>query len=363
MRKKTCPHCRAVVRERPVEVWGVKGIAQSVGNSGLAPIQIPVPTDPPESLNANSDPWKDIFPKARGAGHPHFPWFFPGADIGEDDDIPNVDIAQSGEDVGMLDMEDGGIYRCLDCMHEIWDGICTSCGRVYPGHRHDVDDDEDDEDDEAGAIWFDHQMVAEHVDMRDDPGWMGLEGGNGDDDGDDDQWSDHLDAPWRRRMHMFGGLIGIFGAVDVEGTDNEEVDVGSGDEEVDGDEVGYESSFIDDEDDVRIVDIEDGRPRIYEISDDSDSQVSGRRQPLIDIASDDHEDEGYHVHERRLVGSTRTALVILSDESEDEPESDLDLRRPWLGGGGGGPSRGGRLRRGRAIIESDGSDAEFSSDA
>lgn len=38
----------------------------------------------------------------------------------------------------MLDMEDGGVYRCLDCMHEIWDGICTACNRVYPGHQVDT---------------------------------------------------------------------------------------------------------------------------------------------------------------------------------------------------------------------------------
>ncbi|KAF9242316.1 hypothetical protein BU15DRAFT_72848 [Melanogaster broomeanus] len=308
VRKKTCPHCRAVVRERPIE--------------------IPVPIDPPENLNANSDPWKDIFPKAGGAGHPRFPWFFPGADIDEDDDVPIANIAQNGEDVGMLDMEDGGIYRCLDCMHEIWDGICTSCGRVYPGHRHDVDDDDDDDDD---PIWFDHQMVAEEVDMADDPGWMGLEGGNGDDDGDDEHWRDHFDAPWRHRMHMFGGpLLGSIPTVRVEGSDDEE----------------------------------DG-PRIYEISEDSDSGITIAHHPMFDTASDDHEDEGYHVHERRLDVSTRAALVISSDESEDGPESYLGLRRTrTLGGSGGsgGPSRGSRLRWGRGIIESDGSEAEFSSD-
>ncbi|KIJ16328.1 hypothetical protein PAXINDRAFT_180232 [Paxillus involutus ATCC 200175] len=169
MRKKTCPHCRAVVRERPIEVWAVKGIAQSVGKSGLAPIQIPTHIDPPESVNANPDPWKNIFPNEGGAGRRRFPWFFPGADIDDDDDIPIADIAPRGEDVGMLDLEDGGIYRCLDCMHEIWDGICTSCGRVYPGHRPDVDDGHDDDEDDVIG-WWEEQMGAE----RDSNKWARL---------------------------------------------------------------------------------------------------------------------------------------------------------------------------------------------
>jgi hypothetical protein len=55
--------------------------------------------------------------------------------------------------MGMYDPEDGGIYRCIDCMHEIWGGVCTNCQREYPGHErfeddsdedfHDVDDDDD----------------------------------------------------------------------------------------------------------------------------------------------------------------------------------------------------------------------------
>jgi hypothetical protein len=50
-------------------------------------------------------------------------------------------VLNGGEDVGFYDAEDGGVYRCLQCMHEIWEGTCTFCGRVYPGH-----DDHDDEE-------------------------------------------------------------------------------------------------------------------------------------------------------------------------------------------------------------------------
>ncbi|KAF8128686.1 hypothetical protein EV363DRAFT_1119448, partial [Boletus edulis] len=154
-RRKTCPHCRAVVHARPVEVWGVKGIAQAAGKSGLLQNQLPVPVAP-ESVDANADPWKDIFPKPGTTSHREFPWFFPDVDV-DDDDIHIADVVPRGEDVGMLDMEDGGIFRCLGCMHEIWDGVCSSCGRVYPGHR--PEGDEDDEGDPVG--WLEDQSGAE----------------------------------------------------------------------------------------------------------------------------------------------------------------------------------------------------------
>ncbi|KAF9224763.1 hypothetical protein BS17DRAFT_778997 [Gyrodon lividus] len=382
MRKKSCPHCRAVVRERPIEVWGVKSIAQSVGKSGLAPIQIPALINSPETLKANSDPWKDIFPKAGDAGRPRFPWFFPGADIDDDDDIPIADIAPRGEDVGMLDMEDGGIYRCLDCMHEIWDGICTSCGRVYPGHRPDVDDADDDDDGGDVIGWFEEQMVAEEVDTADDPGWMGLESGDGDDDGDDDNWPGRSGAPWRRRMHLFGGQFGLIGAarVDDEGEEGEEEGEGeelrvsdsegerSGDGGDDDDEAGYESSFIDDEDDVAIAVIED-ESRIYEIPDDSEGEdenhVPDRRYTTVATVSDEdnHGDDEYQVPEHMQAAFAHTAIVT---SDEDEVESDVRPRRTRRlaggSGGGGGGSRRGQLRRVRGIVESDGSEVEFHSD-
>lgn len=48
------------------------------------------------------------------------------------------------QQMGWFDMEDGGIYRCVDCYHEIWDGVCASCNRRYPGHNYLDDDDDDD---------------------------------------------------------------------------------------------------------------------------------------------------------------------------------------------------------------------------
>ena len=53
-----------------------------------------------------------------------------------------------GQD-GWWDEEDRGIYG-LDCMHEIWSGVCSRRGREYPGHVDDDDDDDEADDDEDG---------------------------------------------------------------------------------------------------------------------------------------------------------------------------------------------------------------------
>ncbi|KAH9077964.1 hypothetical protein EDB83DRAFT_2347336 [Lactarius deliciosus] len=89
-RKKTCPQCRAVVRGRPIEAWNVKDMVAAVVKSGLA-LDFPPPAEP------------DAF--------------------------------------GMFDAEDQ-VYRCLDCMHEIWGRSCSHCGRYYDGHNVDLSDDE-----------------------------------------------------------------------------------------------------------------------------------------------------------------------------------------------------------------------------
>ncbi|KAH7882937.1 hypothetical protein F5I97DRAFT_155539 [Phlebopus sp. FC_14] len=339
MRKKTCPHCRAVVRERPIEVWAVKGIANSVGKSGLVPTPVPPPVDLSENANATTDPWNNIFPKA-GPGHRRFSWFFPGVD--DDDDLPMRDFAPRGEDVGMLDMEDGGIYRCLDCMHEIWDGTCTSCGRVYPGHRH---HDDDNDEDEVG--WIDDQMGAEEVDMADDPGWMGLEGGDGDDDGMDDDGIGpfRFGEPWEYRMQMLGGPLGFLGTVhfgDEDGEDESDESTSDGDGEgsQDEDSGGYESSFIDDEDDV-------GMPRIYEIHDDSgggEVRIWDERSSNVEIHSDEDEVSSVREPARRL----RSRAVVVSSD-EDGAGSDAPRRRFRR--------TGGRLLTG--ALGSDDSEVEF----
>ncbi|KAJ7704403.1 hypothetical protein B0H17DRAFT_1193649 [Mycena rosella] len=153
-RKKTCPHCRATVKERPVEVWNVKDMVAGLLRSGLVRGLSAGPPPPPELpgtpqvADAPADPWHNIFRYP----HQHPRFHLPGLDGGEP---PSV------EDMGMLDTEDGGVYRCLDCMHEIWDGVCTSCHRVYPGHTEHFDNplgamfgDSDDSDDDGGPEFW-----------------------------------------------------------------------------------------------------------------------------------------------------------------------------------------------------------------
>jgi len=106
----------------------------SVVKSGLAQ-NFPDPP-PPEDTNgpAARDPWANIF-------HP-----LPGARMG----VPHPIEGDQGN-IGMFDSEDG-VYRCVDCMHEIWEGSCASCGRIYPGHEGDHFGDTDDEHDVAHMV-------------------------------------------------------------------------------------------------------------------------------------------------------------------------------------------------------------------
>lgn len=47
-----------------------------------------------------------------------------------------AEIDEQAPELGFLDREDGNIYRCLDCMHEIWETRCSNprCLRDYPAH-------------------------------------------------------------------------------------------------------------------------------------------------------------------------------------------------------------------------------------
>ncbi|KAH9063279.1 hypothetical protein EDB87DRAFT_234321 [Lactarius vividus] len=130
-RKKTCPQCRAVVRGRPIEAWNVKDMVAAVVKSGLA-LDFPPPAevDSNETASGEStdpeppsrDPWANVFPP-----------------------LPlRTGLSPTGgspDAFGMFDAEDQ-VYRCLDCMHEIWGRSCSQCGRHYDGHNVDLSDDE-----------------------------------------------------------------------------------------------------------------------------------------------------------------------------------------------------------------------------
>ncbi|KAI6020151.1 hypothetical protein PISMIDRAFT_675163 [Pisolithus microcarpus 441] len=271
LRKKTCPHCRAVVRNRPIEIWGFKNIVQSVSKSNLASGQPAAVSDTPENQNPNADPWADIFPKISQGGQRLGPW------LGEGD----AHNPAGGEDIGMFDMEDGGIFRCLTCMHEIWNGVCTGCGCEYPAHRHH----EDGDDVDLGYL-VDDEPGAEEVDVEDDPGWIGLEVGEGD-DVDDSDYDGPL-FPWS--LWADGGLM-----VDSIPIYDEDEDEGDEDD-------GYAGSFIDDED--------PDHPRIYELPDDED----GHDQFL-----DDHRESSSH--------------SAHSEEEDDDDGQESDFAPRSFGGG------------------------------
>lgn len=122
-RKKTCPHCRSAIRDRPIENFVIKEMVHSLINSGVledVPGDATSTSAPPAT---SADPWAGIFPK-----HPVRENNFDGLPF----PIPDEDEAYGYEegDVGMYDEEDD-VYRCRGCMNEVVDGFCTSCEREY----------------------------------------------------------------------------------------------------------------------------------------------------------------------------------------------------------------------------------------
>jgi len=161
--------------------------------------------DPPPAADNgrdNNDPWRNVFRRV-GARNNYGAYMYnhllppqpdpnhyglPQAPGGAGPNGGEADRQQ----MGWFDMEDGGIYRCVDCYHEIWEGVCASCNRRYPGHNY-LDDDDDDD------IRFDDS----DDDDEDDDGYDGhFRGGIGrfmeaimnDEDGfDDDDEEEDLD--------------------------------------------------------------------------------------------------------------------------------------------------------------------------
>ncbi|KAG2130094.1 hypothetical protein BD769DRAFT_1667015 [Suillus cothurnatus] len=274
VRKKTCPHCRAVVRDRPAEIWTIKNLAHLIVKSGLANVP------PHPEAQANVD---------RPCGQ-------------EAENEP-----RRGEDVGMLDMEDGGIYRCLDCMHEIWDGVCTSCGRRYPGHE----EGEDWSDDELG---LDFGPGVEEFDPEDDPGWIGLEEGEGDDEDDGLAIAD-----WYPGLPVFRWRFGFH--------EQEEEDDGEDDEDEDEDEEAalYDSCrtymslpmTADDEDRHSLVDAD----LLSEEDEPSLASRPGRTAPIV-VSSDEDEDELDDIPAIRPSRPRRGRLIESDDEVEVLGSSD-----------------------------------------
>jgi hypothetical protein len=111
-RKKTCPHCRALVVQRPVAAFLIKEIILQV-EGGLNP-------NAAQTLNTadaprDEDVWMDIFPPQFNGAH----------------------RAMGG---AIVDHEDGGVRRCNTCLTEIFHGVCQGCGEMYDFYDEDSDE-------------------------------------------------------------------------------------------------------------------------------------------------------------------------------------------------------------------------------
>ena len=303
----------------------MKDMVASLVKSGLATgFYSPAPAEMEGA--ANADPWAGIFRRPAQQGPNAFP------------DFPLPLPMYERQMLGVRDEEDG-VYRCLECHHEIAEGFCTNCGREYPGHDYehdatDFDDDDDEDDDELPAAWAANgpvgmvgelgALLLQHI-MRqrqphhphehgvdfliDDhlvgPGWA--EGGGDTEIESDGDYNPHAEARERLR-----------GAARARG-DN------LSDEE---DEEGYESSFIDDGDAAevppraggssrrgRAVDLDEDHA--IELSDGEASDDGGGRHSEDDGGEED-EDLPFAGLGRRRVPAMRSRLAgIISDDDED----------------------------------------------
>jgi hypothetical protein len=102
-RKKTCPHCRTPVVQRPVAAHLLKALTNEVQTGWAA---LTARTPPVDGAIVQGDPWKDIFPSERHG-------------------------ANRGPDGAIIDHEDGGVRRCVNCLTEIYQGVCENCGEEY----------------------------------------------------------------------------------------------------------------------------------------------------------------------------------------------------------------------------------------
>ncbi|KAL0065753.1 E3 ubiquitin ligase [Marasmius tenuissimus] len=272
-RKKTCPHCRAVVRERPVEVWAIKNIVATLVQSGLLTNIPPEQPQPQTSAaNENKDPWHNIFRSS--------PKFLDTI-YGEERPVTDLPV----EETGMYDAEDGGIYRCLDCMHEIEDGICSGCNRAYDGHaqleaqRADTD-----------AFWDDADGSRYFEDL------MGMWGNHAALTGDSESESDEEDDDHRRVRRRFHP----HGDIDVQELPGDQ----GGEEEED-----YEGSFID-----------DGNPR----------RRSGERMEpteVIELTSDENmsSSDEEDTHHRPVARHQRRPVESDSEDDSSDGSTDEEI--------------------------------------
>ena len=338
-RRKTCPVCRAAVRQRPVEMWGIKSMVVTLVNSKL--MDLLVPTAPPNPTtpggansndDASNDPWRNIF-------HPT------NTNARQE---PVVQNQADREHMGMYDNEDGGIYRCIDCLHEIWGGVCSGCNRGYPGHEGD-EDDNDDNDSDLYPHGLGHQTPPEFLEDVDPIPFWGEENGNfiypmlghlfmSSDEGltDSEEEDDRRDIFFDAFQPAFFSQPALEGIARVDEVSDEEH------------ESDYGGSFIDDNEDREGENIDDEQEVIEVENASSDEEhshprIQQRRRPLVTseddrslIDTDDDEEETNDIpailarfsDRRSRTGSRdfsrRHAVVLLTDDSRSSGEEHDD---------------------------------------
>lgn len=208
------------------------------------------------TTNATADPWQRIFPPIRTAygGRPPFnPWWRDWA--GDEPLYPHERVDGPVVDVGMFDAEDR-VYRCIDCMHEIWGGRCSQCDREYPSHPEAGDEDEDDDEEgdlmENGGDYSDDDLhglsIGEMLErIEGGGGAIWPLGGDVDTEDEEEILSDEDgDVAWDLGAIFRGGGPLILDEEDDEDDEPVFAHISEAEEPQEEEEDGYESSFIDD---------------------------------------------------------------------------------------------------------------------
>ncbi|KAF9494342.1 hypothetical protein BDN71DRAFT_996608 [Pleurotus eryngii] len=374
-RPKTCPHCRARILSRPVEVYGVKAMVNTLAHSGLVSGFSGSPDDDGNvnrseantlgdgassspNERTNKDPWAGIFPpvhSAHGRGLlsalPDLPFYNGGrwprphvtldngtTNEGDQHGVPSVPV-ETLDTHGFHDREDG-VYRCVACMHEIWDGVCSNeaCGRTYAGH--DIDD-ESDQDHWLGGVDVDDDSESEEGNrifndiLR---AQLGL-----DDDADEDSLYAGFTEGERDRVGPPDGAVARFGQPPSDAEHPQYrigYRVGRDDGYNEGYDEGFEEGLVEGRYEgggrsrVRIPLIEEDEEEDgYEGSfiDDGDDDAGGmalplgaRLSPWIDEDIDIDDDPGSD-QIRRLTSSRRNVLVSDEEDEEDGEEDEEDI--------------------------------------
>ncbi|KAJ4489951.1 hypothetical protein J3R30DRAFT_3417748 [Lentinula aciculospora] len=303
LRKKTCPHCRATVRDTPVEVWAVKNIVNSLVGTGLL-IGLPPPPVSDDSGSGGEtgtrtdtlkeDLWKDIFYAPRSS----------------------ILSLTSREDAGIRDDEDGGVYRCVECMHEIAGGVCTHCLRIYRAHpdydySDDIDDDEDDAFFDAGFDEHLEEADYDHYDLEDDV-YLG---------------NVFFDFPYHRPrrvpLRRNRGVANRNEDIEITGSVGE------------GHEIDDMAGFIDDSEDHELAEEAQQNSDTGEVEEvdlvnldldyDSVAAANSSQGPteVIEVTDEDDEDEiPTRPARRRGVNRVQNTIILLSDDEGEESEED-----------------------------------------